>query len=211
MDSRCHDNCDVGHFARNLNSFSYTSLVSLHTQFGQGNLDTREWRICTLPTPRNVKMTWRIWAEFVVLVLVAAVEFFAFGEYARVLYRLLKNRGPAKFVVAFLTLLPLLILYVLLRHNISEYSLLKRGRCVVGRVISQRRVKVGRGSRSEIDYAFPVGPGKPMTGSGIDRTGFYLEDMPVLVFFAPDDISKNVAYCSSGWQVRLEDGTLLEP
>jgi len=156
-------------------------------------------------------MSWRIWAEFIILILLVGIGFFTFGEYARGFCRVLSSTASAKFVVAFITLLLLLIFYALLRRNISEYSLLKRGKCVVGRVISQRRVKMGRGSRSEISYEFPVGPGKPMTGRGADWTHHYLKDLPVLVFYDPEDISQNVAYCCTNWIVRLEDGTHLEP
>jgi len=50
-----------------------------------------------------------------------------------------------------------------------------------------------------------------MTGRGIDLTDYYLKDMPVLVFYDPEDLSKHVAYCCTDWIVRLEDGTFLEP
>ena len=156
-------------------------------------------------------MHWRIWAKFFVLVLVVGIGLSAFGEYVMAFYRVLNNMVSAIFPVAFITLLVALFLYSLFRSDISDHSLLKQGKCVVGRVISQRRVKMGRGSRSEISYSFPVGPGKPMTGDGTDWTGFYLKDMPVLVFFDPEDISRNVAYCCAAWNVRLEDGTFLEP
>ena len=210
-DSRCHDDCGAQHFARNLNTVSYTSLVALHTQFGQGNLDNREWRICTLPTPRNLKMQWRIWAKFVVLLVFAGIWSSEFGEYIEVSYRVLRSMAATLFIASLFALLLLLIFYALFRGNISDYSLLKRGKCIVGKVISQRKIRGRRGSRSEICYSFPVGPGKPMTGRGIDLTDCYMKDTPVLVFFDPVDISKHVAYCCTDWIVRLEDGTLLEP
>jgi hypothetical protein len=156
-------------------------------------------------------MHWRIWAKCVVLFIFAAVWIYTLGGYASASFRILNNKGSAIFVVAFLTLPLLLIFYSLFSGDIADHSLLKRGKCVVGSVISQRRIRKGRGSRSEICYSFPVGPGKPMTGRGTDRTDYYLKDMPVLVFYDPEDFSKHVAYCCTDWMVRLEDGTSLEP
>lgn len=156
-------------------------------------------------------MHWRIWAKCLVFIIVAVAWFYTLGKPAIASSRTLNRGGDAIFVVAFLALPILLIFYVLLRGEISEYSLLKRGKCVVGNVISQRRIREGRGSRSEIWYSFAVGPGKPMTGRGIDWTKQYLKGMPVLVFYDPEDISKHVAYCCADWIVLLEDGTSLEP
>jgi hypothetical protein len=156
-------------------------------------------------------MTWRIWVEFLVLVLVAGTGFSTFGGYVMAFYRVSSGTVSAIFLMAFITLFVFLIFYSLFCSGVSDHSLLKQGKCVAGKVISQRRIKMGRGSQSEITYSFPVGPGKPMTGHGTDWTGFYLKDMPVLVFFDREDISKNVAYCCAAWKVRLEDGTLLEP
>jgi len=149
--------------------------------------------------------------KYFVLVIFAAVGIYAVGGYASASFRILHSLGSAIFVVALLTLPLLLILYVLLRGDISDHSLLMQGKCVVGVVLSQKRVRSGRSSQSEIIYSFPVGPGKPMTGRGIDWTKHYLKDMPVLVFYDSEDFSKHVAYCCADWIVRLEDGTLLEP
>jgi hypothetical protein len=157
-------------------------------------------------------MHWRIWAKYGVLFIFAAVWIYALGGYASASFRILNSKGSAIFVVGFLTLPLLLIFYAFFSGHIADHSLLKRGKCVVGSVISQRRIRKGRGgSRSEICYSFPVGPGKPMTGRGTDWTRYYAKDMPVLVFYDPEDISKHVAYCCTDWIVRLEDGTFLEP
>ena len=185
--------------------------MATHTQLGNGSVEGREWRICALPTPRNLKMGWLSWAKLFVVVLVVGIGFSTFGGYLMAFHRMLSGIVSAIFLMAFITLFVLLIFYSLFRSDISDHSLLKRGKCVVGRVISQRRIKMGRGSRSEISYSFPIGPGKPMTGRGTDWTGFYSKNMPVLVFFDTEDISKNVAYCCIAWKVRLEDGTFLEP
>lgn len=157
-------------------------------------------------------MHWRIWVKFFVLVIFAAMWLYALGGHRRVAFRVFDGTGAAIFVVAFLTLPLLLISYALLSGDISEYALLKRGKCVIGNVISQRTIRGGRGrSWSEIYYSFPVGPGKPMTGHGRDWTDYYLKDTPVVVFYDPEDFSKHVAYCCTDWIARLEDGTLLEP
>jgi len=156
-------------------------------------------------------MHWRIWAKFVVLLVFAGIWFSAFGEYIGVSYKVLRSTASTLFIASFFTLLLLLIVYTLFRADIADYSLLKRGKCVVGNVMSQRKVRGRRGSRSEISYAFPVGLGKPMTGRGTDWTRYYAKDMPVLVFYDPEDLSKHVAYCCTDWIVRLEDGTFLEP
>jgi hypothetical protein len=137
--------------------------------------------------------------------------FSAFAEHARFAFTVLNSRGSATFIVAFLTLPLLLIIYALFKGDLTDYALLKHGKCVVGQVTSQRRVRGRRGSRSEICYSLPVGPGRPMTGCGTDWTGYYLKDMRVLVFYDPEDFSKHVAYCCADWIVRLEDGTFLEP
>ena len=156
-------------------------------------------------------MSWRIWAEFIILILLVGIGFFTLDEYARGFYRVLSNTVSGVFLAALITPLLLVIFYALFRPDISDYSLLKRGNCVVGTVVSQTRVRSGKGSRSEISYSFSVGPGKPMTGRGTDWTHDYLKDMPVLVFFDPEAISRNVAYCCTGWKVRLQDGTFLKP
>jgi hypothetical protein len=44
-----------------------------------------------------------------------------------------------------------------------------------------------------------------------DRTDSYEKDMPILVFFDPEDISRNVAYCSTDWRVQTREGVWLEP
>jgi hypothetical protein len=81
----------------------------------------------------------------------------------------------------------------------------------VGRIIAQGMVRVGKhGKVSKINYLFSVGPGKPMSGHGIDDTSAFSKDMRVLVFYDPEDISRYVAYCSTYWRIQTDEGYLLE-
>jgi hypothetical protein len=118
--------------------------------------------------------------------------------------------GIALFVI--LCLLALTIIREKLIVGRSNRRLIEAGECAVGRIISQKRVRERRGpSASKIVYSFPVGCGKPMTGQGTDETASYTEGMAVLVFYDPDDTSQNVAYCSTSWRIRSNEGHLLLP
>lgn len=96
-------------------------------------------------------------------------------------------------------------------RELRNRSLLTMGACSAGNVTSQRWIKSRRSRRSEITYVFPVGDGKPMRGSATDLTGEYVENMPVLVFYDPDDISRNVAICCTRWRLRTNEGFSFEP
>ena len=50
-----------------------------------------------------------------------------------------------------------------------------------------------------------------MTGLGFDCTKTYTAGMSVIVFYDPDDISRNVAICCTGWRVQTLAGFTLEP
>jgi len=50
-----------------------------------------------------------------------------------------------------------------------------------------------------------------MMGRGTDWTRNYKSNKPVLVFYDPQDISRYVAFCSTGWRVRSTSGATLEP
>jgi len=95
----------------------------------------------------------------------------------------------------------------LLRHR----SILKMGKSCTGMIVSQRWVRDGRRSSNEVVYEFPVGGPARMVGRGIDRTRMYRVNMSVLVFYDPEDISRNVAFCCTDWRVRNQAGQILEP
>lgn len=92
-----------------------------------------------------------------------------------------------------------------------ERKLLRSGACSVGRVTSL--LKTGGWSRRKniVFFEFPVGGHKPMMGRGTDWTRNYKENKPVVVFYDPEDISRYVAFCSTGWRVRTRAGPVLEP
>lgn len=91
-----------------------------------------------------------------------------------------------------------------------ERKLLRFGACSTGKVVSQQRI--GNWARkSLIIYEFPVGGHKPMVGRDTDWTRNYKPNKPLVVFYDPQDISRYVAFCSTGWRVHTRNGALLEP
>jgi len=115
-------------------------------------------------------------------------------------------------IFLFLCLFALTIIREKLIVGRSNRRLIEAGECAVGRIISRERVRQGRGlSTSKIVFTFPVDSAKPMTGQVTDETASYTEGMAVLVFYDPDDISQNVAYCSTSWRIRSSEGHLLLP
>jgi hypothetical protein len=109
-----------------------------------------------------------------------------------------------------------IMLFVLLAFGLRavlrafwERKLLRFGACSTGTVLTQQRI--GNWARkSLIIYQFPVGGHKPMVGRGTDWTRNYKPNKPVVVFYDPQDISRYVAFCSTGWRVRTRTGALLE-
>jgi hypothetical protein len=96
-------------------------------------------------------------------------------------------------------------------RELRNRPLLVKGECSSGKVISQRWVRSGRRKSNEIAYEFQVGGVMPMKGHGTDWTNQYCVNMPVLVFYDPDDISRNVAICCTRWRIRTREGILIEP
>ena len=93
-----------------------------------------------------------------------------------------------------------------------ERKLLRFGACSTGTILTQQRTGGGLAlKRPFIIYEFPVGGHKPMVGRGTDWTGNYKPNKPVVVFYDPQDISRYVAFCSTGWRVRTRTGTLFSP
>jgi len=92
-----------------------------------------------------------------------------------------------------------------------ERKLLQIGACSTGKVISQQRIGNWSLKKIVIIYEFPVGGHKPMMGRGTDWTKNYKANKAVLVFYDPQDISRYVAFCSTGWRVRTRAGPILEP
>jgi len=92
-----------------------------------------------------------------------------------------------------------------------EWELLRTGASSWGKVLSQQRIGSWSFKKTVIIYEFPVGGHKPMMGRGTDWTRNYKADKSVLVFYDPQDISRYVAFCSTGWRVHSSSGTILEP
>jgi hypothetical protein len=115
--------------------------------------------------------------------------------------------------ILFFAIMLLVILVFGLRSALRalwERKLLCYGDRSTGKVISQQRI--GNWARkSLIIYEFPVGGHKPMIGRGTDWTRNYKPNKPVVVFYDPQDISRYVAFCSTGWRVRTHTGAILEP
>jgi hypothetical protein len=158
--------------------------------------------------PRKLELP--LWVKAGALIYVAAVVLIASTLFPSL-------RSDRLFTAdVFLTPLIFLIVISSIALNIGfelmrQRALLRTGTCCVGTIISQRKIGNGRHKQSEIIYQFPVGGHKPMTGRGIDGSKFYKLNMPVLVFYDPKDISRNVAICSTNWRVRTEAGYILEP
>ena len=158
-----------------------------------------------LPKPREVKIGDSTGLEVAAVFIILAVVTTACLSGLRI-------KSPFEF------LFPLAIVLSIVSIVVSEIftelrnrPLLVKGECSAGKVISQRWVKSGRTKRSKIVYEFPVGVGKPMRGHGTDRTGEYAVNTPLLVFYDPDDIARNVALCCTRWRIHTGDGSLLEP
>ena len=172
------------------------------------NIEFASQSVAAMPKPREVVIARKstlIEAAAVLLVICLA----AAGT-----VRLVNSgdRNPAGWLFA------LLIVVFLVRFVAGEIfrefrnrSLLAMGTCSAGNVISQRWVKEGRSRRNEIVYEFPVGGAKPMRAHGTDLTKAYCTNMPLLVFYAPDDISRHVAICCTRWRIRSRNGSLFEP
>ena len=115
--------------------------------------------------------------------------------------------------ILFFAIMLLVILAFGLRATLRafwERKLLRLGACSTGKVISQQRI--GNWVRkSLIIYEFPVGGHKPMVGRGTDWTRNYTANKSLVVFYDAQDISRYVAFCSTGWRVRGRDGKALEP
>jgi hypothetical protein len=94
-----------------------------------------------------------------------------------------------------------------LRHR----KLLRTGSYSIGTVIAKQKPNLWSFGKSAIAFEFPVGGHKPMTGRGFDWTGKYSVNKPLLVFYAPSDISCYVALCSTPWRVPTHSGELSRP
>jgi hypothetical protein len=159
------------------------------------------------PAPRRVKASWMLLMEAALLLLSSL--FFSWEAYSWI-----AAHSETKLIEVVFSIMFLLLLTIFSGEFLREWrnnNLLRNGIFVTGRVIAQRGLKQGRGSKSEIVYQFPVGPGKPMTGRGYDATKLYSMGSYVLVCFCPKNISQNVAICSTGWRVYDRSGFVLEP
>jgi hypothetical protein len=159
------------------------------------------------PAPRRVKASWMLFLQAAIFLLILLI--FSWEAYSRI-----AAHSETKLIAVVFPIMFLLLLAIFSGEFLREWrnnNLLRNGIFVTGRVIAQRRVKQGRGSKSEIVYQFPVGPGKPMTGRGYDATKLYAMGSYVLVCFCPKNISQNVAICSTGWRVYDRSGFVLEP
>jgi hypothetical protein len=171
--------------------------------------------LAVLEKPRTARLTWPSTIIFLVVTPAGAALF------CWCVFEIMSANDTATKDALFNRLLfPILaaiaILVFILRHGIRvlfDAKLVRKGECVFGRIVSQKRVSLGprQGSWSEIVYSFPIGCGKPMMGRTRDRTGSYKKDMPILVFFDPEDISRNLAYCGTDWRVQTRDGVWFEP
>lgn len=146
--------------------------------------------------------------------LAAAALFFIFWLFLWSCRPLLRPAGRTNPVdVLFFAIMLLVVLTFALRAALRalwERKLLRFGACSIGTVLSQQRL--GNWARkSLIIYEFPVGGHKPMVGRGTDWTKNYKPNKRVVVFYDPQDISRYVAFCSTGWRVRTRTGSLLEP
>ena len=161
------------------------------------------------PIPRAVKMGWPIKME------IAVYAIFAAGNLAW------WTSGPAKLdksVDSAERLVPVLAFFILITvvsaraiQEMRNRRLLQCGNCVQGRVVDRIRVRGGKRSRTMIVYKFAVGPGKPMTVKVAGYSGSCSVNSPVLVFYDPDRLERNVTFCSTGWRVCDEDGRVIEP
>jgi hypothetical protein len=148
--------------------------------------------------PRKVKLDQTVravWALVVTFGLAWSISLFGATK-----------KDPTDFIPAIIVCIVSVGLFVAFILVWRDRNLLRNGISTVGKVIAQKKVKVGRGSNSVITYSFPVGPGKPMIGQGTDHTKTYSENSPLLVCFDPKDISRNLALCCTYWRVRDRDG-----
>jgi len=146
--------------------------------------------------------------------LAAAALFFLFWLFLWSCRPLLNPAGRTNPVdLLFFAIMLIVILAFGLRAALRalwERKLLQSGACSTGTVLSQQRI--GNWARkSLIIYEFPVGGHKPMVGRGTDWTGNYKPNKPIVIFYDTQDISRYVAFCSTGWRVRTRSGSLLEP
>jgi hypothetical protein len=161
------------------------------------------------PIPRALKMGWPIKLEIAVYAIFAAgiLAWWASG-----LTKLDKSLDFAE------RLVPVLAFFILITvvsaraiQEMRNRQLLQCGNCVQGRVVDRIRVGGGKQSKTMIVYKFAVGPGKPMTVKVEGYSGSCSVNSPVLVFYDPDRLERNVTLCSTGWRVCDENGRLIEP
>jgi hypothetical protein len=171
--------------------------------------------LAALEKPRMARLAWPNQIIFMVVALAGVALFFWC-----VFEIMSANNTAIKLALSHHLLFPILAAIAILvfavhrgMHVLSDAKLIKNGECVFGRIVSQKRVSFGTdgGTCREIVYSFAVGCGKPMMGRTRDRTDSYEKDMPILGFFDPEDISRNVGYCSTDWRVQTREGVWLEP
>jgi hypothetical protein len=179
----------------------------IEAKFETSELDPK--LLLQAPIPRTVKMGWPIKVQIAICALFfTAILAWWTGDTA----------APTKNADYMERLAPIFVFFLLVAIVSSEViqelrnrRLLQFGNCVQGRVVDRIKATVGRRRRSMIVYQFAVGPGKPMTAKGNDHTNSYSRNSSVLVFFDPERLERNVAICCTGWQVRDEQGHILEP
>ncbi len=158
--------------------------------------------------PRELELAWL--AKITVSVC-AVVLFLSTSSLVSLIPESRDSEPSALLFVVLVSSVVLVILGKFVSASLRDRAVLKTGKCCLGTIISQKMMGGGRHKRSRIFYEFPVGGHRPMTGQGWDLTKSYNVKMRVVVFYDPNDISRNVAICCTFWRVRSRAGYTLEP
>ncbi len=161
----------------------------------------------SLPRPRIVTMGWR---DRIILLFVFLFLCVWTTLWTRAILESWRSQPNwAVFAILFLVIFASLWLYEL-RRELRNRPILANGEFALGRVTSQQDVG-GRTRKSKIAYKFTDAHGRTWTGKGYDTTKAYTENMAVMVFYEPNDPSRNVALCTTVWRLRSKNGDLISP
>jgi len=174
---------------------------------GPFNDSRAKQQLDALPRPRIVTIAWR---DRIILLIVFLFLCLWTILWTRAILESWKSQaGWGAFAVFFLVIFASFWLYEL-RRELRNRPILANGEIALGRVTSQQDVG-GRTRKSKITYEFADPLGRTWNGKGYDSTKAYTESMSLIVFYAPHVPSQNVAFCTTVWRLRSEDGSLISP